>query len=343
MRASAGAMGKTRKTRIAKVETMKRSIVGLAEVGDVHEISAIRSGLRLLLDNLRKEVGMNIPPGAEVVIKPNICTVKGPETGATVDPLLVKFLIEWMEENFDVRMFYIAEADATWLNADIAFKVLGWERIFGNLPNVHILNLTKDEQVDIDLKGHLFQNLTMSRTYMESDFLVSFGKLKTNDLCGMSCILKNQFGSLSAKYKAGFHEKLSQAIFDLNRVKIPDLCVVDGIVAMEGDGPVYGAPRPLGLIIAGNDPVSVDCMAARIMDIPVGDIPYLRYAIRHGLGSSDFRVIGTEPEPMGTGFVHSSTWRNLALRILQSKLTQIPFVWSALSKAFAKESPDEAD
>ncbi len=319
----------------------RTSVVAAAKVHEFRNSSRNREGLHLLLDSFHEDANITIGSKASVVIKPNICTVKGPETGATVDPLLVKFLIEWLDENYDVRMFHIAESDATYLNADIAFKVLGWEEILDSFSNVRLLNLSKDDQVSIELNGHLFKDLTMSRTYMESDFLVSFGKLKTNDLCGMSCILKNQFGSLSAKYQACFHDKLSEAIFDLNRVRIPDLCVVDGIIAMDGNGPVYGAPKPLGLIVVGNDVVSVDHFCARIMNMRISDIPYLRFAIRHGLGSPKYRVLGEESPISGIEFVHSSIWRNLALKFYDSRWLQIPILWKSLSKVLVKESTHE--
>lgn len=317
--------------------------MGAIKIKEYRDTAIVRIRLRSLLDDLRRSIKMTIPPKSTVVIKPNVCTVKGPETGATVDPVLVKFLIEWLDDNYDISMFHIVESDATWLNADIAFKVLGWDEVFCGLPKVRITNLSKDEQVRIDLKGHLFDVLAMSRVYMEAGFFVSVGKLKTNDLCGMSCILKNQFGSLPAKYKAGFHSNLNEAIFDLNNVRIPDLCIVDGLVAMEGDGPVYGAPRPLGIILAGNDPVSVDHAAAKIMGLRIGDIPYLRYAIRHGLGSPAYETIGQGLSPSRTEFVHSSTWRNLASRVLQSRLLQVSPLWTALSKVLLKEDSHEED
>jgi len=308
------------------------SIVGMQRVQDVTDYSEIRETLFRLMDEMRVRTNLNVADDARIVIKPNICTMKGPETGATVDPLVVKFLAEWFLENYKINTIYVAESDATMLNADLAFKGLGWERIFGSLPKVQLLNLTKDESVSVQLNGLHFKTLEMSKIYMEADYLISVGKLKTNDKCAMTSILKNQFGSLPVKYKANLHDYLNEVIFDLNKVRLPDLCFVDGIIAMEGDGPVLGIPKPFGVLLVGNDPVSTDHVSARIMGIPTSNIPYLSFAIRNGLGSAKYATFGAGVEQIGTKFIQASAWKELAMEIYQSRLFRVSSLFKVLSK-----------
>lgn len=82
----------------------------------------------------------------------------------------------------------------------------------------------------------------MSKTYMDSDFLISLAKLKMHTITGITCVLKNQFGANPQKRKIHYHSNLITVIHDLNKVKLPDLCLVNGIIGMEGNGPVDGTP-----------------------------------------------------------------------------------------------------
>src|SRR5574341_956580 len=243
----------------------QENIIGIAKVTQPLNKSEIKINLFNLLDELKNSSKINISRKANIFIKPNICLVKSYETGATVDPFVVKCLVDWLLQNYDIETISIGEADATLLNIDVAFKVLGWEDAFNHYSNVRLLNLTKDEYIDVDIDGLYFKNLKMSRAYMESDYLISVGKLKTHTMTGITCILKNQYGANPIKYKSQYHPRLDDVICDLNTVKQPDLCLIDGVIAMEGAGPISGIPNPLGLLIAGNDAVAVDHACARIM------------------------------------------------------------------------------
>jgi len=269
---------------------------------------------------MKPKIETKIPSKAKIMIKPNICTVKGYETGATVDPFIVKCLVEWLLQNHDIETIIIGEADATALNIDIAFKVLGWEDIFKPFLNVQLLNLTKDKYMNIEINGLYFERLHMSKTYMESDFLISVAKLKTHTLCGISCVLKNQYGANPVKYKARYHDHLVEVIHDMNKVRLPDLCLVDGIIGMEGSGPINGIPKPLGLLIVGNDAVSVDHTCARIAGFNPDRISYLRLAINQKLGSTHYELSGERIGDVRTKFILVPRWKKIATRIYQSRI-----------------------
>jgi uncharacterized protein (DUF362 family) len=284
---------------------------------------------------MKKRGQIKIPAKANVMIKPNICLVKGYETGATVDPLVVKCLVDWLLQNYDIKTITIGEADATELNVDVAFKVLGWEDIFKKYLDVRLLNLTKDEHVDIDLNGLHFKSLEMSRSYMELDFLISVGKLKTHTMTGITCILKNQYGSNPIKYKVQYHEHLDEVICDLNKVRLPDICLVDGIIAMEGAGPVSGIPNPLGLLIIGNDAVAVDHACTRIMGFNPNKISHLKLAVKQKLGSTDYEIFGERITDVKTKFEFVPRWKKIAVGIYQSKfINRIPLWKKLLARIF---------
>jgi len=299
---------------------MGKSIVGIAKVSNIENKLEIRNALFNLLDQMKTRNMIKIKPKANVMIKPNICIVKGYETGATVDPFIVKCLVDWLLQNYDAEAITIGEADATQLNVDVAFKVLGWEETFSQYTNVRLLNLTKDERVKVNLNGLYFKNLSMSRSYMESDFLISIAKLKTHTMTGITCALKNQFGANPIKYKARYHLHLDKVIFDMNKVRLPDLFIVDGLIAMEGAGPVDGSPKPAGLLIVGNDAVATDHTCARIMGFNPNRISHLKLTIKHKLGSTNYEVFGQRIEDVRTDFELVPLWKKIVAAIYQSKI-----------------------
>lgn len=280
---------------------MTKNLVGITHVGHIDRPPEIRAALRELLSLLHD----SLPPlaaGARIVIKPNLCLIKGHETGATVDPLVVGYLAEWLLEQYDPAEIIIAESDATHLSADIAFKVLGWQQLLRDLPRTRWLNLSKDELVEVKLDGLHFKRLAMSRTYMSADYVISFAKLKTHLDQRLSCTMKNLFGALPEKVKIVHHPYLAEAICDLTTVRVPDLCLIDGLIAHEGAGPVDGLPKPIGLLIGGTQPVATDHACARIMGINPARVPHLRLAMQHRLGTADYAVVGRSIESVQTRF-----------------------------------------
>jgi uncharacterized protein (DUF362 family) len=308
----------------------EKNIVGIAKVKHPQNKSEIESVLFNLLDQMNERGKIKITPKANIMIKPNIGLVRGYETGATVDPFVVKCLVDWLLQNYDIETITIGEADATELNVYVAFKVLGWEDTFNQYSNVRLLNLTKDELVDINLNGLYFKNLKMSKSYMESDFLISVAKLKTHTMTGITCNLKNLYGANPIKYKVQYHKNVDEVICDLNKVRLPDLCLIDGIIAMEGEGPVSGAPKPVGLLIAGNDAVATDHACARIMGFNPNKISHLTLAVKQKLGSTDYEVFGERIEDVRTKFEFVPLWKRFVVAIYQNKFVNRIPLWKKL-------------
>ena len=307
-----------------------KNIVGIAKVNHPQNKSEIKSALFNLLTQMKQRCKLKIPPKANVMIKPNICMVRGYETGATVDPFIVKCLVDWLLQNCDVETITIGEADATGLNVEVAFKVLGWEDTFSQYHNVRLLNLTKDEYIDINLNGLYFKKIKMSKSYMESDFLISVAKLKTHGMTGITCNLKNLYGANPIKNKAQYHPHLDEVICDMNKARLPDLCLVDGIIAMEGAGPVSGAPKPIGVLVTGNDAVAADHACMKIMRFNLNKIAHLKLALKKKLGSTDYEIFGERIEDVRTKFEFVPLWKRLAVAIYQNKfINRIP-LWKKL-------------
>jgi uncharacterized protein (DUF362 family) len=136
------------------------------------------------------------------------------------------------------------------------------------------------------------RSLWLPETILIADLLVSMPKLKTHHWAGVTLSLKNLFGIMpGAVYgwpKNVLHwAGLEQSILDINAsVTVPRFNIVDGIVGMEGNGPIQGKPRKSGVLVFGADPVAVDATSARLMGLEPRNVWYLAQADRF-LGNSD--------------------------------------------------------
>ena len=126
---------------------------------------------------------------------------------------------------------------------------------------------------------------------------------------GMSGIMKNQFGALPEKLKVVYHPHLAEVICDLVRVRPPDLCLVDGLIAHEGPGPVSGIPRLMRLIVGGTDAVATDHVCARLMGKDPRRVPHLRLAAKHNLGRTLYATLGCRIQDVAEDFAFIPRWR----------------------------------
>ncbi len=128
-------------------------------------------------------------------------------------------------------------------------------------------------------------SLTLPATVDQVDWIVSMPKMKTHHWLGVTLSMKNLFGLMPGIVygwpKNVFHwAGLEQSVFDINATVRPHLAIIDGIIGMEGDGPIVGTPKPAGVLVMGRDLAAVDATAARIMGINPLKVDYLRAA--HG-------------------------------------------------------------
>ena len=120
-------------------------------------------------------------------------------------------------------------------------------------------------------------------TVLGADLIVSLAKMKTHHWAGATLSMKNFFGIVPGAVYGWPKNKLhyigiSESVVALNRRFRNTFAIVDGIVAMEGNGPIQGTPKPAGVLVMGRDLVAVDATCCRIMGIDPEKIDYLRMA-----------------------------------------------------------------
>jgi uncharacterized protein (DUF362 family) len=163
--------------------------------------------------------------------------------------------------------------------------------------------------------------MSLPVSVLRSDFVVSMPKLKTHHWAGMTCSMKNFFGTVpGAVYgwpKNLLHVKgIHASILDLVATVKPSLTIVDAIVGMEGDGPIMGTARPVGFLAMGQDLPAVDATCARVIGLDPTRIVYLD-AAGHFLGNIAERRIdhrGEDPARYRTEFALIESMQGLRLR-----------------------------
>ncbi len=139
--------------------------------------------------------------------------------------------------------------------------------------------------------GKVWKQFEIANACLEADAIVSLPKMKTHALTRITGAVKNQFGCVYGLNKAAFHVKIpgpvqfSRMLVDLNGRLKPRLFIMDGIVAMEGNGPRGGTPRKMNCLIVSRDPVAVDSTFCRMIGLDPSWIPTNSYGKKEGLGT----------------------------------------------------------
>lgn len=121
------------------------------------------------------------------------------------------------------------------------------------------------------------------RSVAEADLVVSLPKMKTHHWVGVTAAMKNLYGVIPG-IKYGWpknvlhHNGIPETVFDINASLPKTIAIVDGIDCMEGDGPIMGTKKPMGLVIVGTNPTAVDATICRLMDVDPQQVPYLALA-----------------------------------------------------------------
>jgi len=235
--------------------------------------------------------GLNIKMNQQVVIKPNVCYHKNLDNMIITDPRVLEAVINLVKKRTD--KIIVVESDNNSGTADERVTKSGVMDLIKKC-GVEFLNLSNDETEEYNVDG---LTLKIPKTVLETDFFINVPKVKTCNIehTFITVAMKNMFGVLANKKKPKLHEKLIEILLFLNRTINQNLIIVDGIVGMQGLGPIQGSPVNLGLIISGLSPVTVDTVCCHIMGINPYAVEPLWKAYKAGIGEIDInrtQIIG---------------------------------------------------
>jgi uncharacterized protein (DUF362 family) len=179
------------------------------------------------------------------------------------------------------------------------------------------LNTDAVSKRDIPSPESKLTSLYLPHTVLDCDLLVSLAKMKTHHWAGATLAMKNLFGLVPGGVygwpKNVLHwAGIPESIVDLHRLFPRQFAIVDGIVGMEGNGPIQGTPKTAGVLVAGSDVAAVDATCCRIMGIDPRRIEYLKIARgEENLGESAFRQIGEPIRSVKTDFALMDAWSGI--------------------------------
>lgn len=270
--------------------------VSLRRVAE-YDRELVAEGLERLLEPLGG-MGRFVKPGERVLIKPNLLSAKPPEAAVTTHPEVLRAVI-----------LSVQRAGGTALVGDSPGVGSG-RRVAERSGMMRVIEETGAEFVafveSITVGGTgTFREFELARPYLEADRLINLPKLKTHEMMTMTACVKNLFGAVVGTRKAAWHlkagadkELFARMLIEVYLLREPDLNIVDAVVAMEGDGPGSGDPCQVGLLMAGDNAVAVDQIAAEVAGIPK-KLLYLESAARSlgvpGSSCDEIAVIGEDP------------------------------------------------
>ena len=265
-----------------------------------------------------------IKPGSKVLINPNLLTTKEPETAIDTHPEVVRAVIRILKEiNCCV---YVGDSPSAF-HAESTEVEEVWEKS-------GIKKIAEEEDVQlVKFTNSRWQKIFPLTTWLdEVDYFISVPKFKTHNLTVLTGAIKNIYGLIPGVYKLELHrryykpEDFASMLIDLYQITPPTLTIVDGIFALEGEGPASkGKIRKLGMLCAGTDCVAIDSILAEIMGIKPQDILTTKEAARRNLGKTrveDMRILGEKLDTFKAKpfEVPATFFRNTHFQVLLTKL-----------------------
>lgn len=229
--------------------------------------------------------------GKNILVKPNLLD-EVDKNIATTNPRLVGAVLDLLGE-LGVSQVVVADGSAFRRDTYSIVKSCGLSRELIS-RDVPFIDLNYDELLPVKVRDGWIRNtdtLWLPRHVIEADFIVSIPKLKAHHWAGVTLSLKNLLGIIpSSRYgwpKNIIHiNGINATILGLYQSLPPVVSIVDGIIGMEGNGPLFGNPVQHGLLAAGRDPLAVDIICAQLMGFSIDIIPHLSGAAMAGIGQA---------------------------------------------------------
>jgi uncharacterized protein (DUF362 family) len=231
-----------------------------------------------------------IPKDAKVVVKVNLSTpFKEMAHASNTSPEILDAVCAVLAAR--TTHIWVGESDGMRYPSEEAFEASGFYPILEK-HGVKPINFTKDTWVETG--NPLIRGWGMSKTLLDADVFITLPVLKTHATTVFTGSLKNQFGCMPQHNRILLHPKLDEVLVAINAILKPKLAIMDGIVAMEGRGPINGKPRELGVILASTDPVALDATAMRLVGLDPYTSKHVVLAAREGLGKIDQKDIAVD-------------------------------------------------
>ena len=272
------------------------SIVRAYDYDSAQLYSAVETSIKLI-----GGLGAIVKPGSKVFVKINhLSPPSEAEKGIVTHPAFVEAVLELLKR----AGAEIITGDDIDSDAGDGFQISGIRQMCEK-AGVRLINLREAGFVETSCQGHVLKKVYYSSTVLEAGVIINLPKLKTHSLTIFTGGVKNMFGVIPQGLRTRFHaeyvanEDFGQMLTDVFSVAVPQLTIMDGIIAMEGEGPADGKLRRVGVVLASRDAVALDAVATKIIGGNPLDIYTTRYCNERGLGTGNLdniEVVGERLE-----------------------------------------------
>lgn len=228
-----------------------------------------------------------VTPGDTVLLKPNFIAPRSHRHATQTDPAVVLETARLLKD-FGAKPF-VGDSPA-WSNVFTCVKALKLKEPLKKL-SVPVKQLDKPKWSRIGAKNI---RVGISSVALDADVIINLPKFKSHQQLTATFAVKNMFGCVSGKRKALWHftkgknaEDFCELLIEIFKFLNPALTIIDGVVAMDGPGPIKGRARPLGYLLSGTDPIACETICAKLIGIKPEDIPIIKTARQMGFGCSD--------------------------------------------------------
>ena len=228
-----------------------------------------------------------IPKGAKILLKPNLLKKAEVEKAVITHPVVAGAFARILREN---GYEHIVLADSCGHGTTQA--VIRGTGMDTYLEKYHIPAIDYSEGVKtVYPQGIQAKEFILPKELLEQDCVISLSKMKTHALERITGAVKNSYGFVYGFHKAKGHtqypsaDSFARMLIDLNKCVSPKLYVMDGIVAMEGNGPGSGDPVPMNVMLMSTDPVALDSVFSRLVYLKPEMVPTNYHGEKMRLGT----------------------------------------------------------
>ncbi len=224
-------------------------------------------------------------PGERIVLKPNILIGTDPDKHVTTHPAVFRAAGKLLK---DAGVIVLYGDSPSFGKSEPNLRRSGIKQVGDELGFI-LADFDSGRSVS-HKDALLIKKFVVANGVLDSDGLVSLPKFKTHGLVRFTGAVKNQFGCIPGLRKSQYHVKLpdpydfATMLVDLNTLIRPRLYIMDGIVAMEGNGPRSGRLKQLNVLLLSTDPIALDATACRIAHLDPEIVPTSKPGEKAGLG-----------------------------------------------------------